>query len=144
MNLVRPGFLQRVLRFSVPAGIVAGLATWIVYMYARDQVAGPLTDEQLADARSAATITLLGIGLVILVVVSRPLRAWKVALAASMGGLYALVLTWDFPREYFELTIPDREIWSVAAAAIAIAGIIIIAIPLVVPGVRMARRTDST
>ena len=147
VNLVRPGFLQRVLRFSIPAGFVAGLATWLVYLYARDDLpdGSSRSDGQgyidaLADARSAATITLLGIGLVILVVVSRPLRAWKVALAAAMGGLYALILAWDYARDYFELTIPDADVWGVAAIAVAIAGALVVAIPLVVPGIRMAGR----
>jgi cation-transporting ATPase E len=141
VNLVRPGFLQRVLRFSIPAGLVAGIATWSVYHYARDgQLAGQISDADLADARSAATITLLGIGLVILVVVSRPLRLWKIGLAATMAAMYALVLAWDFPREYFELTIPDGNVWLACGVAVAAAAIAIIAIPLVVPGLRMAER----
>lgn len=150
VNLVRPGFLQRVLRFSIPAGFVAGLATWLVYMYARDDLPegssrsdGQSYIDALADARSAATITLLGVGLVILVVVSRPLRAWKVALAAAMGGLYALILAWDYARDYLELTIPDADVWGVAAIAVAVAGVLVVAIPLIVPGIRMAGRVGE-
>ena len=145
VNLVRPGFLQRVLRFSIPAGLVAGVATWSVYQYARDgMAAGEISDVDLADARSAATITLLGIGLVVLVVVSRPLRVWKVGLASAMGAMYVLVLVWSFPREYFELTIPDLDVWLVSGGAVAAAAAIIIAIPLVVPGLRMAERISTT
>ncbi|MFN3216691.1 MAG: HAD-IC family P-type ATPase [Acidimicrobiales bacterium] len=145
VNLVRPGFLQRVLRFSIPAGLVAGIATWSVYQYARDgALAGQISDADLADARSAATITLLGIGLVVLVVVSRPLRLWKIGLAATMAAMYALVLAWDFPREYFELTIPDGNVWLVCGGAVAAAAATIIAIPLVVPGLRMAERIRTT
>ncbi len=141
VNLVRPGFLQRVLRFSIPAGIVAGIATWSVYQYARDgAAAGQISDAQLADARSAATITLLGIGLVVLVVVSRPLRLWKIGLAASMAAMYVLVLAWDLPRDYFELTIPPANVWFASGGAVAAAGATIIAIPLVVPGLRLAER----
>ncbi len=144
VNLVRPGFLQRVLRFSIPAGAVAGLATWLVYLYARNQGSDDLTVAELADARSAATITLLGIGLVVLVVVSRPLRVWKVGLAAAMAGLYTLVLAWDYPRDYFELTIPDGNVWGVALGAVAAAGAVIVAIPLLVPGIRMAKQVRTT
>lgn len=138
VNLVRAGFLQRVIRFSIPAGIVAGLSTWAVYQFARSQATGPLSTGELADARSAATITLLGVGLAVLVVVSRPLRVWKVALAASMGGLYGLVLFWDAARDYFELTIPDGNIWVASAIATAIGTTVVAIIPLVVPGIRMA------
>ncbi len=144
VNLVRPGFLGRVLRFSVPAGAVAGLATWLVYLYARSRAGNPLTDAELADARSTSTLTLLGIGLVVLVVVSRPLRLWKVGLAAGMGGLYAILLAWDFPREYFELTIPDAELWIAAGLGVAVGGAIIVAIPLLVPGIRMAKRVPGS
>ncbi len=143
VNLVRPGFLQRVVRFSVPAGAVAGVATWLVYLYARNQGSDQLTVSELADARSAATITLLGIGLVILVVVSRPLRAWKVALAAAMGGMYALVLAWEPARSYFELTTPEGSIWTACVVAVAAAGAVVTAIPLLVPGIRMAKQTTG-
>ena len=61
-------------------------------------------------------------------------------LAAAMGGLYALILAWDYARDYFELTIPDADVWGVAAIAVAIAGALVVAIPLVVPGIRMAGR----
>ena len=57
-----------------------------------------------------------------------------------MGGLYALILAWDYARDYFELTIPDGNIWGAAAIAVAAAGALIVAIPLVVPGIRMAGR----
>ena len=139
VNLVRPGFLQRVVRFSVPAGMIAGLATWLVYNYARRQGSDPLTDAELADARSAATITLLGIGLVILVVVSRPLRLWKIGLAASMGALYALVLIWPPLRDYFELTMPEGSTWAACVAAMVIAGTAVSLLPVLVPGIRMGR-----
>jgi len=145
VNLVQTGFLQRVLRFSIPAGLIAGFASWAVYQYARDGAAGgEITDAALADARSAATITLLGIGLVILVVVSRPLRLWKIGLAASMAAMYVLVLVWDFPREYFEITIPDGDVWFASCAAIALAGLAVVAIPMVVPGIKMANRVGSS
>jgi len=138
VNLVRPGFLQRVMRFSAPAGTVAALSTWAVYQYARSQANGPLSATELADARSAATITLLGVGLAILVVVSRPLRLWKVALAISMGGLYAIVLAWDTARNYFALSIPDGNVWMASAIAIVAGAVAVAAIPFVVPGLRMA------
>ena len=143
VNLVRPGFLQRVLRFSIPAGLIAGAATWGVYQFARGQGSDQLTSTELADARSASTITLLGIGLVILVVVSRPLRLWKIGLAAGMGGLYALVIAWDYARDYFELTIPEGDIWTACLVAVAAAGVAIVALPMVVPGIRMAKQVDS-
>ncbi len=135
VNLVRPGFIDRVLRFSVPAGAIAALATWAAYL------AVPRgTDSELAEARTVATITLLGIGLVVLLVVSRPLRPWKIGLVASMTGLYAIVLLWPWPRKYFELNTPDLEHWTAALIAIIVGGAAIAALPQIIPGIGPAQR----
>ncbi len=71
------------------------------------------------------------------------LGAGPVGLAAAMAGLYTLVLAWDYPRDYFELTIPDGNVWGVALGAVAAAGALIVAIPLIVPGIRMAKQVDN-
>ena len=142
-NLVRPGFLSRVARFSIPAGTVAAIATWFVYLYARDGADDTIDPHQLADARSGATLTLLGIGLVVLVVVSRPLRVWKIALAAAMGLLYSALMILDRSREYFELTVPDADVWTACALAVSASGILIVAVPVLVPGLRLMPAPSS-
>jgi cation-transporting ATPase E len=107
-RLVVPGFLRRVLRFSLPAGTIAGVTTWIGY-----EIVRRLDDVSLDEARTCATFTLLGIGLVVLVLVSRPLRPWKVALVGAMAGSYAVVLAVPFTREYFQLQLPSGIAWLV-------------------------------
>ena len=82
-KLVQKGFLDRVLRFSLPAGVSAAAATFAAYALARRD-----DNVNITEARTVATITLLVIGLVVLIVVSRPLRTWKVILAVAMGGFY--------------------------------------------------------
>ncbi len=94
---VRPGFLGRVLRFSVPAGLVAGTATLAVF-----GVAYRSGSVSLPESRTAATMTLLGIGLVVLLVASRPLHPWKVALVAAMAVLYGLIFGVGPLRDYFQ------------------------------------------
>ncbi|MDG1367872.1 MAG: hypothetical protein P8P85_12510, partial [Acidimicrobiales bacterium] len=114
-SLVRPGFLDRVLRFSLPAGAVAGAVTYALYEWVRR-----LDGITLAEARTAATVTLLSIGLTILMLISRPLKPWKIGLAAAMAGLYAVVMAIPFGREYFELDLPTSEAWvGVSVAAVA-------------------------
>jgi cation-transporting ATPase E len=135
VNLVRPGFIDRVLRFSIPAGAIVALATWAAYL-----AVPRATDAELAEARTVATITLLGLGLVVLLVVSRPLRPWKIGMVASMTGLYAIVLLWPFPREYFELDTPDLEHWTAALVAIVVGGAAIAALPKIIPGIGPAER----
>jgi len=113
--LVRPGFLPRVLRFSIPAGAVAGVVTFVLY-----EVVRRMDDVELSEARTSATITLLVIGLAVLVLISRPLKPWKIGLALAMAGLYALNMINDSAREYFELDIPPADAWW----AITVAGLV--------------------
>ncbi len=123
-ELIRPGFLTRVLRFSIPAGVLAAVASFFVYEIARrhDEVTLP-------EARTVATFTLLGVGLVILVVISRPLRPWKIGLAAAMAGSYLLVMVWPWARNFFELDIPPAWMWIPTIAAVLIAGAGVVTIP---------------
>jgi cation-transporting P-type ATPase E len=142
-SLVRPGFIRRVVRFSLPAGLVAALGTWTVYLFARDGAGRGIDARILAEARSAATITLLGIGLVVLVVASRPLRLWKIGLAAAMAAGYVAVLSVPFARDFFELSVPQGDVWMASLLAIAVGGALVIAIPLMVPGLRPLRSPTS-
>jgi cation-transporting P-type ATPase E len=128
VDLIRPGFLRRVLRFSVPAGVVAGSATLAAYEAAM-HVAGL----ELEQARTLATVTLLAIGLVVLAVASRPLRSWKVGLVVAMGAGYGVVFLVPFLRDYFRLEVFWDPAWLYSAAAVAVAGALIVAIPRIIP-----------
>jgi cation-transporting ATPase E len=138
-NLVRRGFLSRVLHFSLPAGLVAAVATWIVYLYARDGVGRGIDPQVLGEARSAATITLLGIGLAVLVVTSAPLRLWKIGLGAAMAASYGVVLSVPFTRDFFKLSLPQGDVWVASTIAIAVGSAVIAAIPFAIPGLRTRR-----
>ena len=127
-SLVRPGFLSRVLRWSLPAGMAAAAATFACYEVVRR------SDAPLAEARTAATLTLLGVGLAILLGISRPLRAWKVGLAATMGGLYAVTIAWPFARDYFELVVPTASTWATAAICTGVGSLLVTTIPLMAKG----------
>ncbi|MDE0605420.1 MAG: HAD-IC family P-type ATPase [bacterium] len=127
-ELIRPGFLSRVLRFSIPAGVLAAVASFFVYEIARRHGEGPY-EEVLKEARTVATFTLLGVGLVILVVISRPLRPWKIGLAAAMGGSYLIVMVWPWARNFFELDVPPAWMWIPTIAAVVIAGSGVVTIP---------------
>jgi cation-transporting ATPase E len=122
-SLVRPGFLPRVLRFALPAGTAAAAATFAAYEIVRR------SDATLEAARTSATLTLLGISLVILLGISRPLRPWKVGLAGAMGAWYALTMAWSFPRDYFELVIPPTSAWLTAAICTALGSLLVAVLP---------------
>jgi len=83
-----PGFLRRVLRFSVPVGLLTGAAAYAGYAVSRWLE----PDVGVAGARTTATLVVLIVALWTLVVLARPLHVWKVALIATMAGIAALVV----------------------------------------------------
>jgi cation-transporting ATPase E len=83
-----PGFLRRVLRFSVPAGLITGAAAYAGYATARELDPGV----GVAGARTSATVVVLIVALWTLVILARPLSAWKLTLIGSMAAVVVLVL----------------------------------------------------
>ncbi|MCE2512948.1 MAG: cation-translocating P-type ATPase, partial [Acidimicrobiia bacterium] len=116
-QLVRRGFLGRVLRFSLPAGTAAGAVTFVLY-----EIVRRLDGMSLDEARTSATMTLLGIGLVILLLISRPLRPWKVGLAASMAASYGAAMAIPSLREFFQLDAPSLGGWLWVLGAVVVGG----------------------
>ena len=93
-------------------------ARWPIAVY---EITRRMDVVTLAEARTAATVTLLSAGLVVLIVVSRPLQLWKVALSLSMAGLYVSVLAIDFLRDYFQLDLPPSDAWLVIGVGATVA-----------------------
>jgi cation-transporting ATPase E len=111
----RGGFVPRVLRFAVPAGLACAVATFGAYLAAHSN---PASD--LAADRSVAAITLFLVAFFALTLVARPLAAWKVAMLATMAGGFALVLAVPAAREVASLTLPDLRN---AVASLGVAGL---------------------
>jgi cation-transporting P-type ATPase E len=111
----RPGFVRRTLAFAVPAGLTAAAGTLVAYQIA--DVANVPQDE----ARTAATLALAGLGLVVLALAARPLNAPRRLLVAAMAGGFVVVLLVPFLRRFFALDLPPLP---VALAAIALAAVL--------------------
>jgi cation-transporting P-type ATPase E len=105
----RPGFLRRVLGFTVPAGALAATATFLAYVLARDE-----TGVTLAEARTTASMVLLWIGFLVLSVIAAPLTRWRLALVWAMPALFALVVALPTTREFFALDPPPLLVWLAA------------------------------
>ena len=97
------------------------------------------TSSQLDESRTAAAITLLAVGLVILGVVARPLRAWKLGLVVGMALSYAAIFAIGPLRDFFQLDFFAAWLWVVIIAAVAAAGILIVAVPFVMPALSWSR-----
>lgn len=108
----RPGFVARVLRFAVPAGLVMALAAL---------AAGSLSHVQptvsLAESRTMATVVLAILGLWVLGRLSRPFNWWKATLVAIMALGLVLVIAIPYGREFFALDIPS---WTIVIETVAI------------------------
>lgn len=101
------GFLRRVLRFAIPAGVIAAVATLISFLIERS------TDVPLEQARSVAVITLFTIAMWVLTILCRPLSWWKYLLLGAMVVGFIGVLAIPMLRDYFDLPLPDaRDIAS--------------------------------
>jgi cation-transporting ATPase E len=111
----RPGFLRRVLRFTIPAGTLAAVATFLGYVLARDEAG--IT---LAEARTTATMVLLWIGFLVLSVIAAPLTTWRLALVWAMPALFALTMVVPFAKKFFALDPPPLIVWLAAFGIAAI------------------------
>jgi len=116
---VRPGAFSRIMRFAVPAGIVAAAAAYGVYSIAR------AIDGDLTIARSATTITMVLVGMWVLIELVIPLTPSRTALVGAMMAAFALTLIVPFGRTFFDLVIPPLDITAVIAAVTVVAAIVL-------------------
>ncbi len=112
----KPHFVRRVMRYSVPGGVVAGAATFVTYLIARHHYTGP---GQLDAETSAATLTLFLVSMWILAIVARPYTWWRVTLVAAMGVAFLLVLVVPSLQAFFALKLVGVEMpWTAVGIAV--------------------------
>jgi len=113
-----PGFLERVLHFTVPAGLVASSAALTAYAvtYYGDDVS-------LVRARTAATVALVAVGLWVLVCLARPVNWWRALLVGVMAGAVVLIVLVPPLREFYALATLSGQV-LVETAVVALAGMV--------------------
>ncbi|MBR7826893.1 HAD-IC family P-type ATPase [Actinospica sp. MGRD01-02] len=112
----RTGFVKRVLRFAIPAGLVNGVAAFVSYYLARLAPGASLPTEQ-----TSAMITLFTASLAVLLLVARPYVWWKAVLVGTMAALFILVTALPLGRHFFQLQFGawQQTVLSFAVAAVA-------------------------
>jgi cation-transporting ATPase E len=110
-----PGLVARVLRFAVPAGLLAAAATFAGYYVTRLQ-----PDVGLDEARTTATIVLLAVGLLILTRLAQPLNRARRLLIGAMAAALVLAVALPMPQEFFALNPPPPIVVLAAIGVIAI------------------------
>ncbi len=76
-----PGFIVRVLRFCIPAGLVAGTAALVAYGIARYG-----HDLPTREVRTTSALVLIAVALWVLVIQARPFNWWKTRARRVDGG----------------------------------------------------------
>ncbi|MFF0015771.1 cation-translocating P-type ATPase [Streptomyces sp. NPDC005374] len=116
----KPHFVRRVMRYSIPGGVVAAVATFVTYLIARHHYTGA---GALDAETSAATLTLFLISMWVLAIIARPYTWWRIALVAAMGLSFVVVLAVPWLQDFFALKLVGATMpWiavgiSVVAAA---------------------------
>ncbi|MTV24880.1 HAD-IC family P-type ATPase [Nitriliruptoraceae bacterium ZYF776] len=115
----RPGFVKRAVAFALPAGAAAAAATFAAYWLAQ-------TVERvgLPQARTTATITLFGAGVLVLRLVSRPLNRLRRTLLQAMVASFVLAFVIPFPATFFALEVPPPVVLLASVGVVALAALV--------------------
>jgi magnesium-transporting ATPase (P-type) len=126
--LYRGRLLRALAAFAFPAGIAMGIASLLSFFLV-DSVFGGTLDE----GRTAATTTLIVLGLCFIVLLERgpgrehiTVQSYMLALVAGLGAIFAGIIAIDPVRDFFDLQVLSGGQWFVAllcvAAGLGIAG----------------------
>lgn len=118
----RPHFVRRVMRYSIPGGAVAAVATFITYLIARHHYTGP---GSLDAETSAATLTLFLISMWVLAIVARPYTWWRILLVTAMGVAFLSVLIVPWLQHFFALKLVGVAIPWIAVGVAAVAAAVL-------------------
>jgi len=99
-----PGFVGRVLRFTIPAGLIIAAATFSAYALARARGL-PLTEQ-----RTAATLVTLILSLCVLALLAMPLTWRRIALLVAAVAAFILLFPVPFVRNFYALELPHGAI----------------------------------
>ena len=105
----RRGFLRRVLGFTIPAGSLAAIATFLAYVLARDE-----PGVTLAQAQTTATMVLCWVGFLVLTIIAAPLTRNRLALIWALTGAFVAAMLLPFSKEFFALDPPPAIVWLAA------------------------------
>ncbi len=128
--LYRGRLLRALAAFAVPAGLATALGS-ILCFFLVDTVFGG----SLEDGRTAATTTLIVLGLAFVLLLERgpgrehiAIQSYMLAMVAGLGALFALILAAAPVRDFFEMALLTASQWFLAllcaAAGLTIASIL--------------------
>ncbi len=120
--LYRGHLLRSLAAFAVPAGLATALGS-ILSFFLVDSVLGGT----LEAGRTAATTTLIVLGLAFVLLLERgpgrehiAIQSYMLALVAGLGALFALILAAAPVREFFDMALLSATEWFMALASAAV------------------------
>ncbi|MFG3237654.1 HAD-IC family P-type ATPase [Streptomyces sp. NPDC048157] len=117
-----PHFVRRVMRYAIPSGVIAAVATFVTYLIARHHYTGA---GALDAETSAATLTLFLVSMWVLAIIARPYTWWRIGLVVAMGLAFLIVLVVPWLQNFFALKLVGTTMpWTaVGIAVLASAGL---------------------
>jgi cation-transporting ATPase E len=110
-----------VLAVAIPAGTVAAAATFSSYLLVRE-----VEGVTLEQSRTAATMTLAGVGLIVLALVSQPLNRLRITVLVAATAGFVIVLTVPGLRDFFALALPPSATLGVIGLLVAVSGVALV------------------
>ncbi|MFI6473389.1 cation-translocating P-type ATPase [Streptomyces sp. NPDC050516] len=121
----KPHFVRRVMRYAIPSGVIAAVATFVTYMIARAYYSGP---GELDAETSVTTLTLFLVSMWVLAIIARPYTWWRIALVVSMGVAFLLVLAVPWLQHFFALKLVGAVMpWTAVGIAVVASGVLEVA-----------------
>lgn len=110
----RPGYLRRVLRFSIPAGLIAAVVTLTAYSLRSLGMTMSLDERQ-----TLTTMALTIMGFLILLALIHPIRRWHTMLFAILIGAAAAAFAVPAIADLAALSMPPGDAIAVTFALAA-------------------------
>ncbi len=117
----RPGYLTRVLRFAIPAGLVTATVTLCAYWLVRS----PLVDASLEEARTASTLSLLVLALWVLYLLIRPMDRFDAIVLGGMVALAVGIVATPIGRDFYAIDWPTPTAVLLVAAYLGVALVVV-------------------
>ncbi|MCT9091279.1 HAD-IC family P-type ATPase [Streptomyces sp. ASQP_92] len=112
----KPHFVRRVMRYAIPSGGIAAVATFVTYMIARAYYTG---SGELDAETSVTTLTLFLVSMWVLAIIARPYTWWRIALVVSMAVAFLLVLAVPWLQDFFALKLVGAVLpWAAVGIAV--------------------------
>jgi cation-transporting ATPase E len=109
-----PGFVDRVLRFAVPAGLIAAATTFAVFAVLRE------SGRSLVEQRTGAAVVMMIASLWVLVILARPITLWRALLVGAMILGFVLLFPFAGVRDLAALSLHGKVLAGSLAAGLVV------------------------